>query len=546
MPTLKINVTYAQLATLISNSGLKAGLYYRITDFATVNYLLNGNTPTAYINTGSTEVLIVRAISVNQLDKVAQSESYPGDIIHYDWNPANWLADISFSTSGTIIAGWKGVIYYRKDARYNVSTHYDWRNVKLRRWKLAPVAWEIGTTYTQYAIVKGSNGKVYYSIGAGNVGNDPISNEFTLWRPLIDYNVTDLYLSWTETQLRIEHYIDGEIRNFDVPCSESYFDFKTFGTAALTSANVDLTIGSRYQTEGKSIVNNILLNVTNRSTLFAAVNFVSISENITVHAETFYMNDFGRYSYNNLIIGTGVTCFDLHFPNGGFFKNVLINPLKVKALVDFNQNVCGDGFKFNTFNQYTFYNYFARNWQENDAMQRHTGNLHGQSTKYCTFGVSFINNKLNFGKFQSVTFPANFEGNTFTHNAVSGNSVENVTFGLSNKNNTFSGKMVNVRFGQAVNANNFQGDILESYIGSLTNNVTFKAVELRKATFLDGWKTPSDALDLTTQTLLYGNNYCKLIYASGSTTDRYIIEFVNSSLDKIIAKLSDDTVLKTI
>ena len=195
-------MTYAQLVAAIGASTLNKGESITISDFKTVNYLLNGNTVLTDINTGATEALIVTASSNNTLEKEAKSILYPKDLIYYDWNPENWLSDLSFSADGAnIITGWKGVIYYRKDTRYNVATNYDWRNVRMRRWKLDPAAWVVGTTYAQYAIVKASNGKVYYSIGAGNVGNDPTINEFTLWRPLIDADITDKYLSWTATNL---------------------------------------------------------------------------------------------------------------------------------------------------------------------------------------------------------------------------------------------------------------------------------------------------------------------------------------------------------
>jgi hypothetical protein len=69
---------------------------------------------------GPVEPLIVRAISENQLAPQAFSADYPEDIIHYDWNPLNFLNDAAFAgacdvrdvvltgTNGTLelSAGW--------------------------------------------------------------------------------------------------------------------------------------------------------------------------------------------------------------------------------------------------------------------------------------------------------------------------------------------------------------------------------------------------------------------------------------------------------
>jgi len=60
---LIVDTTYANLVTLIGNSELIPGLKYRITDFATKHYIVNGNGVqyTGSIITGNTEPLIVTA-----------------------------------------------------------------------------------------------------------------------------------------------------------------------------------------------------------------------------------------------------------------------------------------------------------------------------------------------------------------------------------------------------------------------------------------------------------------------------------------------------
>ena len=90
------SVTYAQLAALISGSDLIQGRQYLITDYQTVHTIPG----TADTNTGSTEPLIVTAISVNELSPIAYSTTYPDDIIHY--SPVNDLSAVPGCTKGHI------------------------------------------------------------------------------------------------------------------------------------------------------------------------------------------------------------------------------------------------------------------------------------------------------------------------------------------------------------------------------------------------------------------------------------------------------------
>lgn len=543
-------MTYAELVAAITSGLLNKGESITISDFKTVNYLLNGNTVLTDINTGATEALMVTASSSNTLEKEAKSVAFPNDLIYYDWNPANWLSDLSFSTDGTnIITGWKGVIYYRKDTRYNVVTNYDWRNVRLRRWKLDPATWVVGTTYAQYAIVKGSNGKVYYSIGAGNVGNDPTTNEFTLWRPLIDADITDKYLSWTATNLAITHWVTGESAStFNVPCSADYFDFLTFGEAALSAQNFNIVIGGRDQNaygNRRTIINNLLLNISSRTQTFSEVNFVGFAFNSTIEAAGFYFNDFGRYFHTNLMLGVVDNLFDLHSPNGGFFRNVIVDFKKIRTLVDFNDNIVG---KMSTchFNQYVNNNYFGRDFNYNEVSQYHLKNIHGPNITKCSFGPYFEKNSIKYGKVTACRFGNNVNSNTFLSNPGSGNAMQYCTFGNNFYNNSITGTCFNVRTGEYVFNNVWPNMIQDCYIGSFTNNVTFRNSALIKVTFTDGWKAYQTALDLSACTLLHGSDYTKIVTASGSGTaaDRYMLEYINASLVKTLANLTTNTVIK--
>ena len=92
-------ITHSEFFDSISGSTLVPGTVYRITDFKTVNFLngyssaeqfFNGLlTPTINdfnpleIYTGDTEVILVTAVSDNEISPIGFSETYQHDIISY-------------------------------------------------------------------------------------------------------------------------------------------------------------------------------------------------------------------------------------------------------------------------------------------------------------------------------------------------------------------------------------------------------------------------------------------------------------------------------
>ena len=138
------DVTYAELVALIGASELEPGCHYRITDYKTAHYMMDDGADVILdaelnrvVNEGALEPLTVIALSGNVLDKVATSELYPQDIIHYDWNGDNWKYDLAFGAwDEAVLPQWKGVIYFRHDTINNVSTGNDFRNVLNRRFEI--------------------------------------------------------------------------------------------------------------------------------------------------------------------------------------------------------------------------------------------------------------------------------------------------------------------------------------------------------------------------------------------------------------------------
>jgi hypothetical protein len=143
-----VAVTYDELVELIDGGELVAGSWYLLTDFRTVHYFTDGTTTLEDINTGELEPLLLLATSASTVDSRVFSPSHPTDVIHYAWDAANWLNDMSFSADqATIVPGWKGIITYRWDTKQDNSTGYDFRNVKFRRWAIDEAGSEFDDLY---------------------------------------------------------------------------------------------------------------------------------------------------------------------------------------------------------------------------------------------------------------------------------------------------------------------------------------------------------------------------------------------------------------
>ena len=226
-----INITYADLASAITAKTLIPGARYLITDFKTTHYFSDGNTTLLdAINTAATEPLIVTATKTDDLNKLAISTVYPQDIIYYDWNPDNWKNDCSFSNclsaepgEETIITGFKGVIYYRKDTINNNTASFDFRGVKFRRWSIlnAP-AWSDAVTYAKNDFVNYNN-ILYISSVDSNLNNIPTANSYA-WIGLVDYvNEDSKYLAWYTDVA----YTDG-VFIYNHVKTDTYADFNVF------------------------------------------------------------------------------------------------------------------------------------------------------------------------------------------------------------------------------------------------------------------------------------------------------------------------------
>lgn len=167
----------------IHMNNLEPGLFYLINDFKT-NYFINSQS----YDSDTTEKMFFLATDTNKVSNTIWSLDYPQDIIRYDL-----LYDIINYPNGKIT--------YRHDTIKNISTWYDWRNVKFRRWnkgneltnKFTSII-NTGNDYEDYLTFSNFNDPMNFSnitIGKANMDNNII---FLFDDNYITYPSTDIII----------------------------------------------------------------------------------------------------------------------------------------------------------------------------------------------------------------------------------------------------------------------------------------------------------------------------------------------------------------
>lgn len=143
-------VTYTELTTLIGSSGLTPNGVYRVAyqtkhvvsgttnvyNYASSDYDNGSGVKASF--TPATENLLVRAVTASTIETQVVSESYPRDIIYYDY---------SLDKTEDGVQDRPGFITYRKDPDNDVSAPYDFRNVLHRRWDMDPTSTSRGVEF---------------------------------------------------------------------------------------------------------------------------------------------------------------------------------------------------------------------------------------------------------------------------------------------------------------------------------------------------------------------------------------------------------------
>lgn len=203
-------IKHADLRAAVAAGTLAPGTLYTITDFQTKHIIQHSAhlnvQGTVYVDKATApntlvegvEELTVLALTANKVSQQAYSSLYPQDLINYDLDAV--LCEDNLTPR-------PGKITYRKDMKANVELHYDWRNVRFIRYKIAPAAYDAVATYAANSLVMYA-GVVYVCLLAGTVGVTP-SNAATnynwaqVYRKNPGLNTFDLHIAQKATGYKL-------------------------------------------------------------------------------------------------------------------------------------------------------------------------------------------------------------------------------------------------------------------------------------------------------------------------------------------------------
>jgi len=503
--------TYSGLTIASSAGGLVPGQFYLMTDFQTCydqpNYTNEGAAiTTGNYKTGSTEPILLLAISTTGFSPTVYSTIYTNDKITYDFT---W--DTTEVTSGPA----KGRITERID-RFNNRTDYDFRAVRFVRYQSffseeyydGTVSIDgsgnvvgIGTDFTNDFSVGGilgvfspnySNligGFAYYEIltisGSTNMTVTGTTYHTTS-NKFYSRGISSGYASPFQCNVPTSSYTGfTQYYTFDFD-NDDYFnnylgdnqDYDTFilsNNVFLGGAYINNTFGGNVvgntfydddmngNTCGPSFQYNIITNDFDENTIGPdfRYNFIDcdMQGNSIVGNFEYNMlgdNDGSDFDFNE--VGWGFRDNFLTFDDDDFSDNKIGNDFYENLInYSFSSNIIGDNFNNNT---------ILRDFDENEIENSFYGNIiKSNFTKNKT--GSLFNSNVFYSDVVGNTFGNNSFGNTFGDpNNVSNYSFQNNQVGSDMTNNYFSGDCLSNVIGDACQSNNIDTNFSYNKIGS--------------------------------------------------------------------------------
>ena len=429
------DILYDDLVTAIGSSLLSPGSLYRITDFATTYWMLDDNASECnYGNpvVATPEPLIVLATSETTLAKEAYSESFPNDIIWYDWDASNYQNDYGFFYTGDL-PDWKGVITFRHETIYNNSAGYDIRSVVFRRWAATADDWVTETSYSAGDYVM-YDSDIYMCL----FDNADVAWTATNWVKVLELG-TNVYWNCSPTQF---NGIDSD--------PDDYQDFYTFYSLSDNSfANNKIAITNEdYQNQFYTRLSNI---VFTGSCLY---NTFETFCGIMTFGQGCYSNTFGQGCNSNTF---GQGCYYNIFEQGCY------------------SNTFGQNCSSNTFEQDCYYNTFGQNCSSNTFGQDCNSNTFGQDCGSNTFG-QYCNSNTFEQDCGSNTFGKNCSSNTFEQDCyynIFEQDCNSNTFGQGCYYNIFEQGCNSNTFGQGCSYNIFEQNCYSNTFGHGCYSNTF-------------------------------------------------------------------------
>lgn len=421
-----ISKTYVELQILVNTNNLSIGQKYLLTNYRTKHVIPNSFP--IELNVGELEPIILTTISANQFHIEVKSTIYPTDIIHYRFDDnicENGTRDVENKKwiNGTSRTGY---ILFRKSITNNLSTHYDWRNYKIRRWKIDAITWVSNTNYIVGDLVKSpTDNNIWISneIHSGTI--DPVLDEIN-WHLWLQLNIQDTggFLSFTpDKNILTNNKTNTVDTNLIINNTTPDIDYKDYFTFCILS---ELTNSSGIV---KTDINGIWGQGYNNFEIgkfdFDYFNHEWGNGN-DLESNVFYLipNGSTEYYVKNVKIGTNFLFNTIN--TGEFYENIIGN--------NFFKNIIGIGF---------IYNNIGNNFYEN---------IIGQSFNNNIIGVEFINNLIGNTVYQNNinnSFQRNKIKNDFQYNKIFKLFMNNYLF-INFKNNTifenFNNNKVNANF----------------------------------------------------------------------------------------------------
>jgi hypothetical protein len=466
--------TYSQFVADAGNGVLTPGRWYLMTDFQTCydqpNYNSIGEAiTTGNYKTGTTEPILLLAISTTGFSPTVYSTLYPQDKISYDitWN----VTEVTGNPA-------KGRITERVD-QFNNRADYDIRAVQFIRYvgyfseRYYPGKINLdGTTGLVAETTPGTSFTTDFTVGdilgvyyPNGVGNDAPLGCFQYYEVTSIVSNTEMYVTGrTLTSVNNVYYSAGQ----RLPDYMSPFQCNITGTTNDGSAEyytfqdcASVYLGNNSDFNTFILSNNVFQNGSFVDMTFGG-NVVGNTLNNFMRATT--CGDFFQY---NIITNN----FDRNTIGSYFQRNVIDCDMNSNQIGDnFHHNTLGDSdgqdFAYNTISS-NFYNNFLtfenNDFQNNTIGYRFYNNLIDSGFRNNEISGDFYNNLIRNQDFDDNKIGDNFYSNiipvTFNDNVISTNFYSNNIYSSFNENS----------FGDNVNTNTF-GDPSNLFSYSFTNN----------------------------------------------------------------------------
>ena len=454
-PSSALGTTWAELKALRDGGGLKAGQWYRITDYVTRTAAADTQ------SAGHQFDVLVLATSADVLSETAFAARHDGDTYFQNSKLEAWELRYCLDNDATRF-GWadtgssedsgdaaaqptgRGVIYQMKDEWGN-ECPYDFKNMMFMRRPLTgraglvmPAACKEEATYDAEAVnvigviagqlgtsMSASNYGYWHSMGTGAaVLGETLTGDF------VGYNLQTVEIDAEAYYMPVYTVNSKTIYcKCGAPVYLFTFHFRSGANSvdrSLTDSGINNNVIRPYLVSGKRNLNNIVFMMYSTSTYVVYGNSFGFNCYNNTFSQYTFLNTFGNYCYRNT------------FGNYVYY------------------NTFGNHVYYNTFGNELYYNTFGNRVYYNTFGNRVYGNTFGNYVYNNTFGNG-VNNILFGASFQSLGsyFYYNIieNGNQYIHihctaTTSSSQLFRNITIAQGLNNSTEWKKIITDEVGQ--------------------------------------------------------------------------------------------------